>query len=105
MIEDLLENFSAPRSLVVVSSDHRVQRAARHWGAKFIDSEQWYAETVATRRQRNTLADDAAAKPSGKPTPEELAHWLQEFGDPPTPAGDSESPFPPGYADDLDENA
>src|SRR4051812_39323189 len=33
MIEELLEEWKSPRSLVVVSSDHRVQRAARHRGA------------------------------------------------------------------------
>src|SRR5215475_9027209 len=32
MIEELLEDWRSPRSLVVVSSDHRVQRAARHCG-------------------------------------------------------------------------
>jgi uncharacterized protein len=105
MIEDLLENFSAPRSLVVVSSDHRVQRAARQRGATFVDSEQWYSEIRAARRKRDRPPDDAAAKPSGKPTPDELAHWLHEFGNPPSPGGESESPFPPGYADELDEDA
>ena len=105
MIEDLLENFSAPRSLVVVSSDHRVQRAARQRGAAFVDSEQWYSEIQAARREQKRLADDSAAKPSGQPTPDELAHWLHEFGEPPAPAADSESPFPPGYADDLEEDA
>jgi uncharacterized protein len=105
MIEDLLEQWTAPRSLVVVSSDHRIQRAARQRGSTFVDSEQWYAEIRAARHKCDRPADDAAAKPSGKPTPDELAHWLHEFSDPPTPAADSESPFPPGYADDLDENA
>lgn len=105
MIEDLLEQWSAPRSLVVVSSDHRVQRAARHRGANFVDSEEWYAELLAARRQRNALADDSAAKPSGNPTPDELAYWLREFGDTPNASPDFDSPFPPGYADDVEEDA
>ena len=66
MIEELLENLSAPRSLVVVSSDHRVQRAARQRGATFVDSEQWYSEIRTARRHRDNLADDATAKPSGR---------------------------------------
>ncbi|HEX5471502.1 MAG TPA: NYN domain-containing protein [Lacipirellulaceae bacterium] len=79
MIEDLLEECAAPRSLLVVSSDHRVQRAARHRGASFIDSEQWYTDLLAARRQPQANADDALAKPTGKPTADELAYWLGEF--------------------------
>jgi hypothetical protein len=100
MIEDLLENYRAPKSLLVVSSDHRVQRAARHRGARFIDSEEWYAERVANLR-RQPAADDAVAKPSEKPTPDEVGHWLKEFGGAATGRESPKSPFPPGYADDL----
>jgi predicted RNA-binding protein with PIN domain len=100
MIEDLLEHYRSPKSLLVISSDHRVQRAARHRGAKFIDSEEWYTERLAAlRRQR--AADDAVAKPGGPPTPDEVGHWLKEFGGAATNGEPSNSPFPPGYADDL----
>lgn len=99
MIEDLLEKFAAPRSLLVVSSDHRIQRAARHRGADYVDSEQWYAELAAKRRKKKKSIDDA--KPSGKPTPDELGHWVREFGGDPTPKDGPENPFPPGYGDDL----
>lgn len=105
MIEELLEQWKSPRALVVVSSDHRVQRAARQRGATFIDSEQWYADTLKARRNRSRSADDGAAKPSGKPSSDETAHWLREFGDLPSGSTESESPFPPGYGNDLDENA
>lgn len=103
MIEDLLEQCAAPRSLVVVSSDHRVQRAARHRGASFIDSDQWYSELLTARRRRDASADDSGAKPLGKLTPEELAYWLDEFGGTPGVGDDSDNPFPPGYADDIEE--
>jgi predicted RNA-binding protein with PIN domain len=105
MIEELLEQWTAPRSLVVVSSDHRVQRAARQRGAAFVDSEQWYADLLTTRRKRAVAKDDSAAKPTGKPTPDELAYWLSEFGDPPSASQDIDDPFPPGYADDIEEDA
>jgi predicted RNA-binding protein with PIN domain len=102
MIEELLEDWKSPRSLVVVSSDHRVQRAARHRGAASVDSEVWYSELLVTRRKRAAKVD-AAAKPSGPPAPDELAYWLKEFGvterDAPKPA----SPFPPGYGDDVED--
>ncbi|MEX0610801.1 MAG: NYN domain-containing protein [Pirellulales bacterium] len=101
MIEDLLEQCTAPRALVVVSSDHRVQRAARHRGASFIDSSQWYTELRARRSQN----DDAGAptKPVGETTPEEVKYWLQEFDDAPA-EDDPQNPFPPGYAEDVHED-
>jgi predicted RNA-binding protein with PIN domain len=101
MIEDLLEAHTNPRSLTVVSCDHRVQRAARHHGATFVDSEQWYSDLKATLRSRKSANNDAA-KPAAA-TPDELAYWLKEFGDAPTPP-DSDAIFPPGYADDLTDD-
>jgi predicted RNA-binding protein with PIN domain len=101
MIEDLLEQCEAPRSLLVVSSDHRVQRAARHRGASFVDSEQWYTELVANSRSHRPKEDDGSAKPTGELTPDELKYWLREFSDSTTTADESDNPFPPGYADDV----
>jgi uncharacterized protein len=117
MLEELLEQFEAPRSLLVVSSDHRVQRAARHRGAKSIDSDAWYSELLAARRAAGALPLDVSAKPVGELTPDEVAYWLDKFAEPPTDdaagqltgrsaderksAADLTDPFPPGYADDL----
>lgn len=46
--DDLLERLiladHAPRKLTVVSSDHRVQRAARRRRARALDSERWWTE-------------------------------------------------------------
>jgi predicted RNA-binding protein with PIN domain len=77
LLEDLIAAEPDPRHLLVISSDHRVQRAARQKGAKFADSETWHAELVR------------AAKPaaSDRPTEKETA--------------DLANPFPPGYASDL----
>jgi predicted RNA-binding protein with PIN domain len=102
MIEELLEDWKSPRSLVVVSSDHRVQRAARHCGAAFVDSEVWYAELLVKRRKRATKGD-AVAKPVGAPTKEELAYWLKEFGGTETAKPEFDSPFPPGYGEDIED--
>jgi predicted RNA-binding protein with PIN domain len=100
MIEELLAQYAAPRGLVVVSSDHRVQRAARRVGATFIDSEKWFAELRAARRKRperkaRTDLDD-------KTTPDEIAYWVDEFADAP-PDESPTNPFPPGYAEDIAE--
>jgi len=81
--DDLLEELIAvepdPRNLLVVSSDHRVQRAARQRGANFTDSQPWYAELARSASGPDSPATSVEAKQT-----------------PPI-----ENPFPPGYADDL----
>ncbi len=101
MIEELLETHRTPRSLLVISSDHRVQRAARRVGAGFLDSEVWYSERLTINRKRRATANEAAAKPTGNLTSDELNYWLREFGETPSPPSESNNPFPPGYGDDL----
>jgi predicted RNA-binding protein with PIN domain len=72
VLEELIEAAAYPRQLLVVSSDHRVQRAARQRGAEFVDSEIWAARPPP-------LAD---AQESEKPT---------------LPS----NPFPPEYLEQL----
>jgi predicted RNA-binding protein with PIN domain len=81
MIEELLEQCAAPKALVVVSSDRRVQRAARHCGATYVDSGRWYSELLASRRE-NEASPEGLAKPSGDLPADELAYWLREFDAP-----------------------
>jgi predicted RNA-binding protein with PIN domain len=81
MIEELIEAHPAPRSLVVVSSDHRVQRAARRRGASYVDSDQWYAERQAERRSSRSAAADVT-KPAGDMSPEQVEYWVRRFSDP-----------------------
>jgi predicted RNA-binding protein with PIN domain len=112
-IEQLIEDNHAPRRLIVVSSDHRLHRAARRRRAKAIDSDVWYAETVRLRIERSRTKKHAG-KPTGPPSEVEVKFWLRQFGleepdakpkprkresnEPPV-----ESPFPPGYAEDIRE--
>ena len=73
LIEQLIQRDSAPRRLVVVSSDHRLHRAARRRKAQAIDSDQWYEQTIAAQRASparchpgaRKTADAAARKRSG----------------------------------------
>jgi hypothetical protein len=114
MLEALIDAHSAPKSLLVVSSDHQVQRAARRRGAKYVDSERWYADLRAARAIRQTPPAAASAKPSDVLSDAEVAYWMGEFADVPSaasnpPAADStaaslDDPFPEGYADDLLED-
>ncbi|MEM9659684.1 MAG: NYN domain-containing protein [Planctomycetota bacterium] len=80
MIEELIASHDAPRTLLVVSSDHRIQRAARRRRARFTDSDVWYAEMV---RKRDAFADRdlPPAKPSETPSAEEVAYWIERFAD------------------------
>ena len=81
MIEDLIEAEREPKALLVVSSDHRVQRAARRRKAKLVDSERWFADLQAARRsaEASTLPP---AKPVGSPSPDDVAYWLDKFSQP-----------------------
>jgi predicted RNA-binding protein with PIN domain len=106
-IERLIEEHSAPRRLTVVSSDHRLHRAARRRRAKAIDSDRWYAE-VLRRRIERARPKGGARKPSEPPTEAEVRYWLRQFGleEAESQAGESKipgSPFPAGYAEDLRE--
>ena len=77
MLEEMIRSHSSPRTLTVVSSDHRLHRAARRRRATAIDSDKWVAEI------RLKPTDD-------KPEPEldrhvtlepgELSDMLKEFG-------------------------
>jgi uncharacterized protein len=105
VIEELIRANSTPRRLTVVSSDHRLHRAARRRRAKVIDSDQWYAEILRQRIAR-VHRKSPSLKPDD-PNEIEVRFWLRQFGmDEPAPPPDSEptaeSPFPPGYGEDLE---
>jgi uncharacterized protein len=114
LIAELILAESAPRRLVVVSSDHEIQRAARRRRAKALDSDVWYAELVRERRDRLAAAADAPARPPVPLLEEDVNYWLRQFGGEAllnetveSDSAESESrdepynPFPPGYGEDL----
>jgi predicted RNA-binding protein with PIN domain len=77
-IEGLIRQAPNPRGLTVISSDHRIQTAARRRGCMAWDS----AEFIDWVLERG-----APAPPKPTPTPakpdcsaEDTAHWLREFG-------------------------
>jgi len=116
LIEEMIEEHPAPRGVLVVSSDHRVQRAARRRGAKYTDSERWYSELWQRRIElRRNQQKSIPEKPVGLPSATEIAYWVEQFGGddlPELPASQQSQsgktdppatydPFPEGYADDL----
>lgn len=114
LLEKLIVAHDSPRKLVVVSSDHRVQRAAKRRRATAIDSDRWWAELASARRERDLSAPTSPAKPTANLSAGEVDYWVSLFSD--MPIGESiqkekpqslkdlDNPFPPGYGEDLLES-
>ena len=79
LIEDLIEAEGAPKELIVVSSDHRLHRAARRRKAKAIDSDDWFFDVVRRNRVRQSQTV-APEKPIATPSRGEVSAWLKYFG-------------------------
>jgi uncharacterized protein len=114
LIEQLILADTSPKKLTVVSSDHRLHRAAKRRKATPTDSDIWFHQVIRRRVERQRTADQPTAKPDAPSTPTEINFWLRTFGvfqvdeEKPTPepspgieTDSSPNPFPPGYADDL----
>lgn len=80
LLEQLISAASAPRRLIVVSSDHRVQRAAKRRKATAVDSDVWYAELIRARRERQATVADKPARPAVPLLEEDVNYWLRQFG-------------------------
>jgi predicted RNA-binding protein with PIN domain len=116
VIETLIKADSSPRRLTVVSSDHRLHRAARRRKATAVDSDQWYAQVLRERIER-ARHKSPTLKPSGPISEMEVRFWLRTFGleapeaaAPASPESEGsnppnlENPFPPGYGEDIGED-
>ena len=80
LIEQIIRDHHVPKSLLVVSSDHRVQRAARRRRASFIDSDRWYAELWQKRLEAERAAGhEEPDKPLIQLTPAEVEYWVKKF--------------------------
>ncbi len=128
LLEELIRADSAPRRLVVVSSDHQIQRAAKRRRATAVDSDAWFADLQRRRRERPRHRSDTHEKPSLPEVEAETEYWLKVFDDdspaealpeeseasaaepgppikengkPDDPEAEIENPFPPGYGEDL----
>ena len=104
LLEELINEHNAPRTLTVVSSDHRVQRAARRRKARPIDSEVWYSQLLKTRSATLPPGMPEINRTNAAHDPAEVDYWLAQFADQPTEnqsKSDGANPFPPGYGEDL----
>jgi predicted RNA-binding protein with PIN domain len=122
LIEHLIRRESAPRQLLVVTSDLRLRVAARRRRAQAMKSEDWL-DQIEDDATRHSLSSDAGhTQPADLRLPtnlteQEVAAWLDEFeldgkiG--PAPPQDNRNhggasanerdwgPFPPHYGEDL----
>lgn len=77
LIEQMIGENHVPKSLLVVSSDHRIQRAARRRRAAFIDSDRWYSELWQRRLASQQVAQ--LDKPVTQLTAAEIEFWVEKF--------------------------
>jgi predicted RNA-binding protein with PIN domain len=84
MIEHLLRQHSAPKQVLVVSSDRQVQTSASRRRAAFMESEAWYDSLerwAAAWDQPSTLKEDPISEIRDQLVDEqEREYWLREFG-------------------------
>ena len=108
MIEMLIRKNCTPEKLIVVSSDHRIQRAASRRRATPIDSDVWFDRLTETPREIPPPPPRSEKEESEASLARE--DWVAFFGSPlteeerdtaETEQPDQDSPFPPGYIDGL----
>ncbi len=80
LIEDLVETHASPTQLVVVSGDHRLQKAAKQRRAQSIDSEAFLRQLAERAKATAPPTTPPPSKP-GKPTGADVSYWLDEFGE------------------------
>ncbi len=124
-IIQLLHQHSAPKQLVIVSSDHEIQRAANARRSTAIDSDVWLDNllTASDRKNRPEMKADESDKVDKSLLAKKVEYWLTAMGltglnmdevskpadtgrHPPakkTMTPESNDLFPPEFMDELDE--
>jgi len=88
VLEELIAQHSAPRQILLISSDHRLQKAVRKRRGQHVDSED-FAEELEHRSQRgepsprNAPSHEMTLKCAGLHSPDERRFWLNYFDDVP----------------------
>ena len=83
LIETLIAGHAAPKQLLVVSSDHRLQKAAMKRKAQTTDSGDWYDQLAKQSVTQTTKYESSPRKRSESPllTDEELAVFKDDVDD------------------------
>ncbi len=89
LLEELIASHSAPKNLAVVSSDTRVQAAARRRGSLALDSQDWLDDLLDGNVRIAVAGRSGAGQGSGQATDEkttptidddDVQKWMREFG-------------------------
>ena len=82
-IEDLIAAHSSPKILTVVSSDHRIQKAATRRKAKVLSADDYWTrmDTLKERKVRAPSPADDETDRREAPSALEASYWLAEFRD------------------------
>lgn len=78
LIEAEISADSAPKSLIVVSSDRKICRAARKRHAKSVDSIDFWLDVLKEIDRPKPKIKEPAAKRKGI-TPSEVSYWMKLF--------------------------
>lgn len=89
LLEELIARHATPKRLMVVSSDHRIQKAAGRRSAKFMDADVWYGHLTEhgprlaivwpPNNQAASGKGTASDKPARSLTAGDVESWLAEF--------------------------
>lgn len=120
MIQELIRDHNTPKQLLVVSSDHQIQRTAKARKANFIDSDEWIV--LLESRTKSKIKSNKTNSNSRQPpkTDTENDYWMEVFtadsidemindgeSDPTDEveedpfSGSDLDIFPPGYGEDI----
>ena len=80
VIETLIRDDSAPRQLIIVSDDHRIQRAAQRRHCTVSGCSQYLEWLERHCQKRKRSPPQAESKPE-RLSEQETQHWLREFAD------------------------
>lgn len=89
LIEEIIRDHHVPKQLTVISSDHRVQTAAKRRGATPFDSEPWMDDLLDGKVRLATRASRAGQggeknSPAEDPKPtvdkDDVDDWMDKFG-------------------------
>ena len=78
LIEDEIADYSAPKSLIVVSSDRKIRTAARRRHSKSVDSTDFWFEVLKEIDRPKNKIKEPAAKQTGITT-SEVSYWMDFF--------------------------
>lgn len=79
LIEELIKRDHSPKSLTVVSSDRRVQFAAKRRRAKAVGSGKWYGQVCRERAARAKI-QESPERPVVPLLSEDVDYWINHFG-------------------------